>query len=164
MITDAEKILIDHGPPEKVLRHCLAVGELSRILAEALNEAGCRLDTELCRRGGILHDICRTEKNHAERGRELLASMGLEAEAALVGAHMGEGIDAEHIGEKEVVFLADKLLKCDRRVSVETRYGDVAEKYAGDAAAIAAAEERKKQALALKEKAEALLGRSLDEI
>ncbi|MCR4771347.1 MAG: HDIG domain-containing protein [Oscillospiraceae bacterium] len=161
---NAEEILISRDPPEKVLRHCLAVGKLSFDLAQALNGAGCRLDAELCRRGGILHDICRTEKNHAERGRELLASMGLKAEAAIVGAHMGEGIDPGSIGEKEVVFLADKLLKCDRRVSVEARYGDVAEKYAGDAEAVAAAEERKKQALALKEKAEAVLGRSLDEI
>lgn len=160
----AEDILIARDPPERVLRHCLAVGKLSGALAEALNEAGCSLDAELCRRGGILHDICRTEKNHAERGRELLSSMGLEAEAAVVGAHMGEGIDTGRIGEKEVVFLADKLLRCDERVSVESRYGAVAEKYAGDPAALAAAEKRKEQALALKRTAERVLGRSLDEI
>lgn len=162
MMVNAEDILIGRQPPEKVRRHCLAVGELSFALARALNAAGCSLDAELCRRGGILHDICRTEEEHAKKGRELLRSMGLDAEAEIVGAHMGEGIDTAAIGEKEVVFLADKLLKCDERVSIDSRYDTTLKKYVPGTEAYAAALKRKAQALALKETAESVLGRSLD--
>lgn len=158
---DVVKILEQHGVPDKVYRHCLAVGSLSLAMARALNAVGLALDEELCFRGGILHDICRTEAEHAEKGRELLLTMGCTAEAEVVGAHMGKGIAVDSVGEKEVVFLADKLLQCDRRVTIDERYAGAAAKFAGDPEAIAAAGRRRDQALALKETVERLLGKSI---
>lgn len=161
---DAVKILEEHGVPDKVYCHCLAVGELSLTLARELNAAGLSLDEELCFRGGILHDICRVEPRHSAAGRELLLSMGFPREAEVVGAHMGTGISTDSVSEKEVVFLADKMVQRGTRVTIEERYRRAAVKFADDPDAVAAARLRRDIALALKDTVERLLKKSLYEI
>lgn len=146
------------GQPEPVLAHCRAVAETAEKLAVALNAKGAQLDRGLCYRGGLLHDICRTERFHAARGMLRLLEEGLEDEARIVGAHMGDFVDTDRIAEKEVVYIADKLTRGVQRVSIEERYAHSAEKFAGDTPAQRAALARREQAMRLAGHMESILG------
>lgn len=157
------EILETCGQPPQVIAHCKAVAEVSFALAKALNAKGLSLDAELCRRGGLLHDIRRTEKFHSVRGMLALFEMGLREEGRIVGAHMGDFIDTDRIAEKEVVYIADKITKGTGRVSVEERYARSLEKFTGDEAGTKAAYERREQSLKLAAYIESILGCPLHE-
>lgn len=156
------EILEGCGQPRQVTEHCRAVAETSRALAQALNARGYSLDAELCWRGGLLHDIRRTERFHSIRGMLYLLEAGLHDEACIVGAHMGEFIDTDHVAEKEVVYIADKITKGTSRVSVAERYARSLEKFAGDEAGTKAAYERREQSMKLAGFIESILGCELD--
>jgi putative nucleotidyltransferase with HDIG domain len=157
------KILEGCAQPDRVLDHCRAVAEVSRNLALALNAKGYALDPELCWRGGLLHDIRRTERWHSQRAMIFLLEAGLRREALVVGAHMGEYIDVDRIAEKEVVYLADKLTKGTQRVTVAERYAVSIAKFQGSEEAVKAAYERRDQSLALAAFVEGILGCKLEE-
>lgn len=160
---ECAEILENCGQPDNVKAHCRAVAEVSFALAEAFNRRGYSLDAELCRRGGLLHDIRRTVRWHSEQAMIFLLERGLREEALLVGAHMGEYIDTDRIREKEIVYLADKITQGTRRVSVSERYSRSLEKFHGDERATAAAYARREQSLALAAFAEKILGVPLHE-
>ncbi len=157
------EILNNCGQPEKVKEHCRAVADCAFALAEAFNRRGLALDAELCRRAGLLHDICRTLKWHSQYAMIYLLERGLRPEALIVGAHMGEYIDTDRIREKEVVYLADKITQGTQRVCVEERYERSLEKFTGNEDAVRAALARRDQSLALAAFAEAVLGVPLHE-
>ena len=150
------------GQPERVIAHCRAVAEVSRDLALALNRKGYSLDAGLCWRGGLLHDMCRTEKWHSQKAMLFLLENGLRPEAIVVGAHMGEYIDTDRIAEKEVVYLADKITRGTQRVSVAERYTHSLAKFHGEPEAVKAAYERRDQSLALAALVERILGCPLE--
>ena len=158
------ELLENSGQPPHVIDHCKAVAEVSYKLALALNEKGFSLDAELCRRGGLLHDICRTEQFHSFRGLLYVIELGgLRPEALIVGAHMGEYIDTDRIAEKEVVYMADKITKGTGRVDVAERYARSIEKFHGSEEAMQAAYERRDQSLALAAYMESFLGKPIHE-
>ena len=106
--------------------HCRAVGELSARMAQELIKHGFRLDVELCRTAGALHDILRLEEMHPLKGARFLRDRGYWAVSHIIAAHNDfEGIDEPDFDESNIVCLADKLLQDDRRVSFEVRYKKV---------------------------------------
>lgn len=116
-------LISKYGVPEKIKKHCKKVAFVAEDLAVKLNQKGCNLNVELIRFAALLHDIARTEKNHAVIGGEWLNKSGYPEVAEIVASHMKlEEYDANHITEKTVVFLADKLVKEDELVSLEQRY------------------------------------------
>ena len=85
--------------------------------------SGACLDVELCRSAGYLHDLCRLEPHHERAAEELLRKKGYNALAEAVGTHGGFDREPESICcEPAIVFLADKLIREDRRVTPEERY------------------------------------------
>ena len=158
------ELLENSGQPQHVIDHCKAVAEISYKLAVALNEKGFSLDAELCRRGGLLHDIRRTEHFHSFRGLlYIIEQGGLRPEALIVGAHMGEYIDTDRIAEKEIVYMADKITKGTGRVSVEERYARSIEKFRGTEEAMQAAYERRDHSMKLAAYMESFLGKPIHE-
>lgn len=109
--------------PEHVRAHCRAVGELAGWMAERLTEQGAFLDIELCRSGGALHDLCRLSADHERKAGAFLREKGYLALAAVVERHRGFETEPETVCEEgAIVCLADKLVREDRRVSLEERY------------------------------------------
>lgn len=157
------EILENCGQPQQVIDHCKAVAEVSYALALALNSKGMNLDAQLCRRGGLLHDIRRTERFHSVKGMLMLFELGLRDEGRIVGAHMGDFIDTDRVSEKEVVYIADKITKGTSRVSVAERYARSLEKFTGDEAGTKAAYERRDQSMKLAAYIEGILGCALHE-
>lgn len=112
----AEALLALYGTPEDVRRHCRAVAELAGELSSELG-----LDGELAFCAGLLHDIARTEKNHAASGAELMERLGYPELGKIISRHHELG-GAEHTDEAAAVYIADKMLCGTRRVSIEERF------------------------------------------
>ncbi|NLL38028.1 MAG: HD domain-containing protein [Clostridiales bacterium] len=142
-------ILENSGQPERVINHCKAVANTAKKLATDLNKKGFDLDVSLCYRAGLLHDVCRTEKRHAEKGKEYLEGLGLFREAEIVAVHMGEEINTEEITEAGIVCLADKLTAGGNTVSIKKRFEPAFKKYAGDAETLALINQRYETAVKL---------------
>ncbi|MCQ2452687.1 MAG: NTP transferase domain-containing protein [Oscillospiraceae bacterium] len=119
----------DCWTPEHVRRHCRATAELADHMARRLIDRGHFLDRLLCRSGAMLHDLLRLEHRHELAGAAYLRGLGYERLASCVEHHMT--FDDLHPGltEESLVFLADKLVKEDKRVSPQERYAPAMEKY-----------------------------------
>ena len=113
----AERLLRAAAPGEKVEAHSRAVAE------EALRVAGAlplELDKELLASAALLHDLARGEADHARLGAAWLRELGYGEAAALVERHhdwQGQTLD-----EAALLYLADKCVREDRRVTVEERF------------------------------------------
>lgn len=110
--------------PRHIRVHCQAVGNLAEQMALALNRFGYELNTELCRDGGYVHDICRLSPDHETAAGVFLRAQSYPALAEVAERH--RGFDAEEpltvCEEWVIVCLADKLVQEDRRVTLEQRY------------------------------------------
>lgn len=157
-------ILEQSGQPDRVINHCKIVAETAEALALMLSEKGYALDVSLCFRAGLLHDICRTEKKHAVKGKLYLESLGLYREAEIVGTHMGEDLESDVISENTVVCLADKLVAGGERVSVKERFSPAFIKYANDAEILPILKNRYEAALKLEVFVEKILGSNLQDL
>lgn len=130
--------------PENIIKHCKAVKNKAVNLARALNEKAYSLDLKLIESAALLHDICRLQENHPAAGAELLAGLGYEAEADIIRQH--HDLDDDNIiNEAAIVYLADKLIKGDRPVSLSERFEQSSQKCRSPEAA-AAHKRRYKQA------------------
>ena len=157
---DAERanyILLHSGQPERVIAHCRRVAALAETLAQRLNACGLRLDAGLCWRGGLLHDVQRTLRRHAEAGAHYLLRLGYPDEARIAREHLGD-LDPHILNESAVVCLADKLICGQQRCTVRERFARSEAKYAGDAATLTLLQARRAVALELERAVEALLG------
>ena len=95
----------------------------------------------------------------------MLAELGLSRLAPIVASHRDVPPPSSGVlTEKEVVCLADKLVRCDRRVGVEERFEEKLALYSLDAHACRAIRGRMNNALALRDLVERCCGRSIEEI
>lgn len=120
---ETQKRLFDEfGTPEHVRRHCDAVADVAARIGGALNHAGYNLDLELIEGAARVHDIARTEKDHASAGAEFLIDKGYPHEAVLVRAHMNHPFGSvREMREQDVLCLADRVVREDEYVGIEKR-------------------------------------------
>jgi molybdenum cofactor cytidylyltransferase len=158
-----EELLGRRGVPAAVREHSRTVARVAARLAEALNAAGSGLDSRVLVAAALLHDIARTEADHAARGAEVLASLGFPRVAAVVAGHMDPpGQAGADLGEAAILFLADKLVLGDRVLTLRERVSVTESRFAGDQMALAAACLRLGAAAALGRQVEEIAGSSLD--
>ena len=113
----AEKLLSAAAPGERVEAHCRAVAAEALRIAQALP---LELDRELLVSSALLHDVARREKGHALSGAAWLRELGYDKAAKITAQHhdwQGEVID-----EAAVLFLSDKCVQEDRRVTLAERF------------------------------------------
>jgi len=146
------------------LDHAQRVAELAAAICAGIAEKrGAGPDRDVCRVAGLLHDIAKGHAHHEEEGGRWLRQLGFDRVADIVAAHK----DAElppgaRVTEKEIVYLADKMVSGNRLVSVENRFRQKLELYADDPAACAAIKRRLLQARKVMEAIETETGCSLD--
>jgi CTP:molybdopterin cytidylyltransferase MocA len=122
-----------------VAAHGRAVAGLALRMGQALNRTGGRLDLRLIQAAALVHDMFRGAPGHAERGGRLLRDLDMAPMAGIVESHMDLTVkEGEPVGEAEVVFLADKLIRGERFVGLDARYRARLEEFAADPAALAA--------------------------
>ncbi len=150
---------------EKGLAHGRAVARAALALAKALNHLGAGLDERLVESAALLHDLAKGRKNHeAEGGRELLR-LGFPVVADIVACHRDLTLpDGARVTEREIVYLADKLVRCDRYVGLEARFREKLDMFADDPEAQAAIRGRRTRARAVLARVEREAGMGVERI
>ena len=122
-VAECETMFDAAATPESTRRHGRAVAALATRFARRLQAAGEAIDPDLARAAALVHDIAKGRRRHAEAGAALLREFGFPEVAAPVARHMDLAFDAGRLDEGAVVYLADKLVQGESRVSLETRFG-----------------------------------------
>ena len=166
-LAEAEAILAHlHPMPARGLAHGRCVGEVAALLAgQLVRAAGRPLSVELCRVAGLLHDLAKGQPEHERAGARWLHELGFPRAAAIVAAHRDlDWQPGTSLTEREIVHLADKLVRGSRIVPVQARFAAKRVLYEHDALAVAAIEHRRRVAEQLAAAVESALGRPLDDL
>ena len=133
-----------HPMPAKGLAHGQLVGELAALFAKAINNhSNSGLIPELCRVGGLLHDVAKGQARHEEQGALWLRRLGFPRVAAIIAAHKDlDWQPGTPLSERELVHLADKLVRGRYLLSIDARFAEKLICYVEDPEAQAAIKER----------------------
>ena len=144
--SQAIKALTKAGCSPQVVEHCKVVSQLAVRLARLARDKGIKVDIDLVRVGGLLHDIGRSKTHgveHGYLGSSLVESYGFSPTVVrIVERHVGSGIPAEEavkLGlpkrdfipetlEEKIVSYADKLIEGKRRIP----FDEALDKFAKD--------------------------------
>ena len=148
LITTREAISLLHkvGCSPSVIKHCKSVSNLAVKLAGSLKNCD-KIDMELVKIGGLLHDIGRSKTHkidHGLVGADIVRSFGLsESIIRIVERHVGTGIPADEavkLGlpnrdfipetlEEKIVSYADKLIENNHEVSYDEALKSLSSKF-----------------------------------
>jgi molybdenum cofactor cytidylyltransferase len=133
--------------PDKVIRHSGKVAEVASNICQYLwDEKGVRLNKKIIIAASLLHDIAKGRKKHEKIAAKWLQDMGYSEVSKIVAEHMNLLNVPEIPTEKEVVYLADKMVKGDSLVSIDERFSYKEELYKNDRNLLEVVKNRKKQA------------------
>ena len=128
-----KELLKKENTPENVISHCEAVYKKAMKIASNFDNA----DTDLIRKGALLHDIGRSKTHditHGVVGVEIAKKYGYNQDVLnIIERHIGAGITKEESGklglpeksylpqtlEEKIVAHADNLVSGSREVSLE---------------------------------------------
>lgn len=159
---EARALLAVRAVPCAGVAHAEGVAAVALRIARALAAAGVRLDLSLVEAAALLHDIAKGQPRHEQAGGELLRALGFGGVADIVAAHRDVDIaPGMPVTEREVVYFADKLVRCHTLVSVEERFGEKLAQWRHDPQAAAAIRGRMDRALGLRARLERDAGLSL---
>lgn len=153
----AEKLLSAAAPGERVEAHCRAVAAEARRIARALPVGP---EEELLVSAALLHDVARAEKDHARVGAAWLRELGYGKAAAIAEQH--HDLSDEAVGEAAILYLADKCVLEDRRVTLAERFA-VSEARCSSPEAKPAHAARRETAFRLRDKINTLCGQTVVE-
>lgn len=147
----------------ELIDHSRAVASLALSLASALNRRGCRLDMELILAASMLHDIAKGQPNHAGVGAEMISRMGFSAVAEVVAAHTDIIVKVQNtVTEREVVYLADKLVQGSDVTSLRARFEEANKRCSDDPVAHKLMLNRLDNAEMINHRCESILGFCLE--
>jgi len=145
------------GTPEATRRHGRAVAILATRFATRLQAAGASIDPNLARAAALVHDIAKGSRRHADAGAAMLRDFGFPELVPPVAQHMSLAFGGR-LDESAIVYLADKLVQGESRVSLIARFAPALERFAGDPSAIAGVRRRLASAEAIAAALEARIG------
>jgi molybdenum cofactor cytidylyltransferase len=154
---ECEAMLEAADTPAPTRSHCRAVAALAVYLARRLHEAGEPINADIVEAAALLHDIAKGQPDHAEAGAALVREFGFPAVADVAARHMTLSFGG-HVDESAVVYLADKLVRGETRVSLESRFAPKFQRYADTPGALAGARQRYADAQAVLAAIEARIG------
>jgi hypothetical protein len=150
---------------EEVIDHGKIVAKVALALGKAIQQSKSDLNLDLLVAAGLLHDLARNQRDHARVAMQILNNLDYPAVAEIVGVHMDIRFEDEKtISEKEVVFLADKLVSGTRIVDLKARFDTAIKRYGSEPDVLANIKSRMGSALKIKHRVEQLAGRSLEAI
>ncbi|MCL2057398.1 MAG: NTP transferase domain-containing protein [Oscillospiraceae bacterium] len=143
-VAQCAELLTKYSVPGKIIEHGQQVAKLALELAGRSKGGGLsKLNPDLLESACLLHDIRRTEPDHARAGMELLLREGFPKAAVLVRDHMDLPSGPAHdIGELELLYLADKLCSSGKIVTLEERLREMEARLSANPEALAAAKKR----------------------
>jgi probable phosphoglycerate mutase len=153
-----------HGTPAPVVAHAETVAAVAGRLGSTLRAVGVCLDLRLLEAAALLHDLARAEPRHAEVAAAVLDVEGYPRVASVVRHHMDLPVVPAVPGEAELLYLADKLTVGAEIADLARKRGRAEARFAGDAAALAAARRRLDAAGVVAAQVERLAGLPLAEV
>ena len=119
---EIESLYKKYETPEHVMAHCAAVASLADELAQSLIEHGVALNREFLRSAALLHDVYRTQRNHALAGGQAVVDEGFLFTGQAIAKHHNVKQQTEVLDEAALLFFADKLVQGTKRVDIEERF------------------------------------------
>lgn len=111
------------GLGEGAIKHQKAVAESALKMGRKLVQKGVAIDLKLLEAAALLHSIKKSVKNHPQRAGEFLAQLGYIQVAEVVAEHMDlYGIEEEKVTVKELLYLAEKMVKGTEEVGIEAGF------------------------------------------
>jgi len=141
-----------------LIAHCKAVAALADELCAALSEKGITLDAAHIHHAALLHDLARTEKDHAALGAMWLKELGYPEIAEIVRQHHDP--DTMELNEAAVVYIADKAVQGRKRVPIAERFDRSLSK-CKTSEALAAHEKRRQTAETIQNEINRLCGEAI---
>lgn len=139
---ECEAILATRPTSDSLRQHGRAVTAVARTIAARLAARGVAIDLNLVLAASLLHDIAKGQPGRAETGAALVEGLGYLIVAEVIRQHAAMTFDGTTPNEAAIVFLADKLVRRDRRVSLEERYQPTFERFRDQPEALAGARRR----------------------
>jgi molybdenum cofactor cytidylyltransferase len=161
---ECKAILTVLAVPDPICRHSQAVAAVAEAMTKQLNAHGAIIAPDLVQAGSLLHDIAKGQSAHAEAGAAIVSELGFPEVAEIIGQHMDIDFDGSSPKEAAIVFLADKLVKEDRRVPLEERFHPAFERFREQPEALRGATRKYDTALAILGAVERLAGEPLTNI
>lgn len=146
-----ERLLSWFHTPEATVRHSRAVAELAVELADKVRNRKRilqayqrdKIDKHKIYAAALLHDIAKAYPEHPETGARWLRLLGHTGIADIVADHMDLPEDKMgYMNESLIVYLADKQVQGERRVTIEERFAAKREKFKDNPEALAGVERR----------------------
>ena len=113
-------ILQAAGTPEHVIAHCRAVAVEALALADRLSASPSSFDRDLLRAAALLHDVARTQPEHAKIGAAWIRALGYPDIADVIALH--HDFTGDTLNEAALLYLADKHIQGTRHVSLKERF------------------------------------------
>ena len=160
-----EQLLASNNTPEASIIHSRIVRDVARRIGRDLKWLRDRgPNMALITAAALLHDIAKGQPDHAAAGAAIVRENGYNEVADIVAAHN----DIEFSGnlpvtEKEIVFIADKLVKGDQMVTVVYMFDHKIESCTDDKL-LAKLKQSKEVALRIKTSIEQETGKNLEEL
>jgi hypothetical protein len=140
----------EYHTPAVVRLHCIAVRDHAIRMAERLRSQGTSVNFAILEAAALLHDLCRTEKDHEKKAAEVLRKHGWLRLASIVLQHHDRAPDAG-FNETDILYLADKYIKGTVCVSLQQRFEESLKKCKNPEAKLAH-EMRYRQAIEIENK------------
>ncbi len=125
-----------YGMLENIKAHSIVVENVAALIAREYQNGPAPISLEKVTAGALMHDIGKTlclysSGDHAAKGREICLENDLPEIADIVGEHvrLRDYGPASPIGEKEIVYYADKRVNHDVIVSLDERLAYLLERY-----------------------------------
>lgn len=118
--------------PENVIAHMRMVAQVVNQIVNDISQEFCPEEKDAVEKAALLHDICRTEKMHAEKSAKVLAKEGYQEISDIVAMHHSDKqVSNDQLTLEEILFYADKKVQGDKIVSVDERFAKSFEKCRG---------------------------------
>ena len=148
---------------EDTVEHMKAVADLAKRIAILMNERGCSLNLNAVYSGAILHDIAKGRHNHEAFGAEIVKGFGYDALSSIISEHMKLNT-LERIGEKEIVYICDKLIKGTKMVTLDERFEGAFKRYKDEPQILNEVQKKYLDAKTIKEEIEKVLNINLENL
>lgn len=112
--------------PVKTVIHMNTTADIAYKIGQELARRGEELDLDMIYTAALLHDIKRGEKEHSLKAHDFLEKLGYQEFSDIILEHMDLDFELqERAWEKEVLYLADKIVKENEVVGIYRRFEDV---------------------------------------
>jgi len=159
-LEECSSILGIYNVPENIIKHCRKVSEVSVEILQSMDNTQNKLDGCALKAAAMLHDIAKNKENHALAGEIILKEIGYEHIGSIIGSHTDVEVDDKgRITESEILYLADKLVREDKVISIDERFKQSMNKYQDNPEILKNIEKRRDAAYKVIRKIEAATGK-----